>query len=167
VLKIFAFWHTNDVRLVVTSRKYIMNCLIYDVQFPGRDSNRCHLNSKQKCCYIMNLRLLHISDLEFRHFRFNWTFKTIFSLPSLFRNYKIRLMTSPRCLCVCVTLLRTFEFHVTWRLKSEIVEQEQKAVARQRLGEYFPAARNTHATIVELLDAVFSMQSVSYQILNM
>jgi hypothetical protein len=37
-------------------------------------------------------------------------------------------------------------------------------VARQQLGRYVPAATNTHKTIEELLDAVFSMRSVSYQI---
>jgi hypothetical protein len=36
-------------------------------------------------------------------------------------------------------------------------------VARQRLGKNVTAATNTHATIEELLDASFSMQSVSYQ----
>jgi hypothetical protein len=39
-------------------------------------------------------------------------------------------------------------------------------VCRQRLDKFFPAATNTHATR-ELLDAVFSMQSVSYQAINM
>jgi hypothetical protein len=36
-------------------------------------------------------------------------------------------------------------------------------VARQRLGKNSTAATNTHATIEELLDASFSMRSVSYQ----
>jgi hypothetical protein len=35
-------------------------------------------------------------------------------------------------------------------------------VSRQRLGTHIPAALNTH-TIEELLDASFSMQSMSYQ----
>jgi hypothetical protein len=35
-------------------------------------------------------------------------------------------------------------------------------VARQRLGKNVTAATNTHATIEELLDASFSMRSVSY-----
>jgi hypothetical protein len=52
-------------------------------------------------------------------------------------------MKSPCRLCACVT--RTFD--------------------RQRLGKHVPAAMNTHAT-TELLDAVFSMRSVSYQILS-
>jgi hypothetical protein len=39
-------------------------------------------------------------------------------------------------------------------------------VATQRLGKYVSAATNTHATIEELLDAMFSMRPVSYQILN-
>jgi hypothetical protein len=43
------------------------------------------------------------------------------------------------------------------------MEPEETSVARQLLGKYGPAATNTHAAI-ELLDAVFSMQSVSYQI---
>jgi hypothetical protein len=36
-------------------------------------------------------------------------------------------------------------------------------VPRQGLGENITAATNTHATIEELLDASFSMRSVSYQ----
>jgi hypothetical protein len=48
-----------------------------------------------------------------------------------------------------------------------IVEPEDTAVARQRLGKHVQAATNAHATTEELLDAVFSMQSGSYQILNM
>jgi hypothetical protein len=36
-----------------------------------------------------------------------------------------------------------------------------------RLGKHVPAATNTLATVEQLLDAVFSMRSVSYQILNM
>jgi hypothetical protein len=53
-------------------------------------------------------------------------------------------MRSPCCLCVCVP----------------------PNVARQRLDKHVLAASNTHAT-TELFDAVFSMRSVSYQILNM
>jgi hypothetical protein len=37
------------------------------------------------------------------------------------------------------------------------------AIARQRLGKHVPAATNTHATIEEMLNASFSMRSVSYQ----
>jgi hypothetical protein len=36
-------------------------------------------------------------------------------------------------------------------------------VARQRLGKNVIAATNTHATIEELLEASFSVRSVSYQ----
>jgi hypothetical protein len=36
-------------------------------------------------------------------------------------------------------------------------------VARQRLSKNITAAANTHATIEEVLDASFSMRSVSYQ----
>jgi hypothetical protein len=52
------------------------------------------------------------------------------------------------------------------RLKAGMVEPEDTAVARQRLGKHVPATTNTHETD-ELLDAVFSMRFVSYQILNM
>jgi hypothetical protein len=40
-------------------------------------------------------------------------------------------------------------------------------VARQRIGRHVPEARNTQATIEELLDPVYPMESVSYQILIM
>jgi hypothetical protein len=50
-------------------------------------------------------------------------------------------------------------------LQSRIVGLQREAVARQRLGNHFPAATNRHATIEELLEAVFSMRSASYQII--
>jgi hypothetical protein len=40
-------------------------------------------------------------------------------------------------------------------------------VDRQGIAKHFPAATNTHAIIEELLDAMFSMRSMSYQILKM
>jgi hypothetical protein len=45
------------------------------------------------------------------------------------------------------------------------VEPEEATISR--LGKNVPAATDTHATILELLDAVFSMRSVLYQILCM
>jgi hypothetical protein len=44
-------------------------------------------------------------------------------------------------------------------------EQFPPKLARQRLSKHFPAAMNTQAAI-ELLDAVFSVRSVSYQVLK-
>jgi hypothetical protein len=49
---------------------------------------------------------------------------------------------------------------VTLCLKAGIVEPEETAVTRRRLGKHIPAATNTHAVIEELLDAVFCMRSV-------
>jgi hypothetical protein len=46
-----------------------------------------------------------------------------------------------------------------WRLKAGIVEWVEAAIARQRRGEDVSAATNKHATIEELLEAVFSMLS--------
>jgi hypothetical protein len=69
-------------------------------------------------------------------------------------------MRSPRCLCVSPI---TFEYNVTCRLKAGIVEPEEPAVDRQRLGKNIPAPTNRNAVIKELLDAVFSIRSVSYQ----
>jgi hypothetical protein len=40
-------------------------------------------------------------------------------------------------------------------------------VDRQLLGKHVPVAANTSATVEELLNAVFSMRSVSYQIVSM
>lgn len=37
--------------------------------------------------------------------------------------------------------------------------------ARQRLRKIIPPATNTHARIAELLDAMFSMRSVSYKVI--
>jgi hypothetical protein len=39
------------------------------------------------------------------------------------------------------------------------------AFAGQQLGKHIPMATNTHATLEELVDAVFSIRSVLYQIL--
>jgi hypothetical protein len=36
-------------------------------------------------------------------------------------------------------------------------------VAMQELSKYIPTAKNTHASIEEMLDKSFSMQSVSYK----
>jgi hypothetical protein len=44
---------------------------------------------------------------------------------------------------------------VTWRLSAGIVEQEVEAIARQRCDKHTSTATNKHATIEELLDAVF------------
>jgi hypothetical protein len=38
-------------------------------------------------------------------------------------------------------------------------------VARQRLSKHVPVAKNTHTTMSELLDTVFSMRSVSFEII--
>jgi hypothetical protein len=45
-----------------------------------------------------------------------------------------------------------------------IVEYEETVVVTQRLGEHVPAATNAHGTVVDLLDAVFYVRSMMYQI---
>jgi hypothetical protein len=50
---------------------------------------------------------------------------------------------------------------VAWRLKVGIFEQEKAAIARQRCRKQASAATNRHGTIEELLEAVFSMMSVT------
>jgi hypothetical protein len=42
-----------------------------------------------------------------------------------------------------------------------IVEPEETVVASQRLGKHVPAAENTHAETEKLLEAVFSVRSMS------
>jgi hypothetical protein len=49
-------------------------------------------------------------------------------------------------------------------LKTGIVETEDMVVARRRFYKLFLSATNTHAKTEELLDAVFSVQSVSDKI---
>jgi hypothetical protein len=49
---------------------------------------------------------------------------------------------------------------VILELKDRRVEPEKTAVARGRLGKEFSAATDMHATIEELLEAVFSIRSV-------
>jgi hypothetical protein len=51
------------------------------------------------------------------------------------------------------------------RLKVRIMEPEETAVAGKLLSKHVPAVMNTH-TIEELLDVMFSMWSISYQILS-
>jgi hypothetical protein len=52
------------------------------------------------------------------------------------------------------------------RLISRIVERENTAAVRQRLGKHVPTAMNTNATTEELVDEVFSVRSMLYQKLN-
>jgi hypothetical protein len=56
---------------------------------------------------------------------------------------------------------------MTCLLKARTAEPEETAVARERLGQHIlqqpnhaTAATDTHATIEEVLETVFSMQSV-------
>jgi hypothetical protein len=49
---------------------------------------------------------------------------------------------------------------VTWHLKGGIVEPEQMAAVRLCLSKHMSAAMDMPATIEELLEAVFSMQSM-------
>jgi hypothetical protein len=72
---------------------------------------------------------------------------------------KIKVMGSRCCLCAQPSHPQ--------HLKAGIVEPEEMAVAMQWLGKHIPMVMNTHATIEELLDAVFSMLSVLYRILSM
>jgi hypothetical protein len=49
---------------------------------------------------------------------------------------------------------------VAYLLKARIVESEETAVARKLHGKHISSVTNTHATIEELLEAVFSLRSV-------
>jgi hypothetical protein len=53
-----------------------------------------------------------------------------------------------------------YEVSVKWHLKGGIVEPEETDVARQRLDKHVSAATDTHPTIEELLETVFSMRPV-------
>jgi hypothetical protein len=57
--------------------------------------------------------------------------------------------------------IRKEAYETTWL--SECMYMYTLIVARQRLGKHFPRAMNTLVTMEELLDASFSMGSVSYQ----
>jgi hypothetical protein len=59
-------------------------------------------------------------------------------------NYERRLM---RSLCVCVSLLTSSEWNVTWRLKAGTVEPEETTITRHRISKRFPATTNTQAKI--------------------
>jgi hypothetical protein len=49
------------------------------------------------------------------------------------------------------------------RIKGKSVCDSPLSLLGKRLGKHVPAAKNTHTTIEELLDASFSVLSVSYQ----
>jgi hypothetical protein len=61
--------------------------------------------------------------------------KDIYNLLSLFLKNNRTFVSSRRYFCV------------TQRLKSGILESEEKAVAMQRLGKHVPLSTNTHATV--------------------
>jgi hypothetical protein len=52
------------------------------------------------------------------------------------------------------------KYIVTWRLIAGIVEQEEVVIAGQWHGKHVSVATTQHVTIRELLEVVFSMQSV-------
>jgi hypothetical protein len=74
---------------------------------------------------------------------------------SYFGKIKVVLWDHVVCVCVCPSQ------------QAGIVDPEEKVIARQWLGKHVPATKNTQATTEEMLDAVLSMRSVSYQILDM
>jgi hypothetical protein len=76
-------------------------------------------------------------------------------VPYFEKKNKMRLMRSP----CCVSVWRP----PSQRLKAGLMEPEDKAGGRQWLGKQVIAANNTHATIEELLDEVFSMRPVADQ----
>jgi hypothetical protein len=49
---------------------------------------------------------------------------------------------------------------VTWYLKGGIVEPKETAVSRKQRDEPMSAATDTHETVEELFEAVFSVRSV-------
>lgn len=49
---------------------------------------------------------------------------------------------------------------VPWQLKARLVEQEEEAIVRQKHGKNISAETNQHARVEELLEVVFSVQSV-------
>jgi hypothetical protein len=68
------------------------------------------------------------------------------------------------CLCmnfasVCTFILNTTNI-VTWRLKTRIVEQEERATTRQWRSKCVSAEMNQHTIIDELLEVVPSVWSV-------
>jgi hypothetical protein len=67
-------------------------------------------------------------------------------------SYFINPSHQPVCLHACPSLVAR-----------EQLSKNRPIVARQRLSKSITAATNTHATIEELLDASFSMRSVSCQ----
>jgi hypothetical protein len=124
----------------------------------------------------------HYHNLD--HFFHVFILRPFLSYFPYFEKNNSRLMRSPCFLCLCVSLPLTFEWlnqslwnlvciscHLSPSQRYFITPSHQSVrlyayppfVARQRLGKNVTAATNTHAKINELLDASFSMRSVSYQ----
>jgi hypothetical protein len=85
-------------------------------------------------------------------------------------------MRSPCCLYICVSppqqlsnfwtdLYETrYVYHGTWTHLNCVLHKSLPSVVRLYMyGKNVTAATNTHPTIQELLDATFSMRSVSYE----
>jgi hypothetical protein len=62
--------------------------------------------------------------------------------------------------------MRSFCSLCVYSKQAGIVEPEETAVARQRLSKHIPSATNAHARIEEHFHMLFSLLSVSYQILH-
>jgi hypothetical protein len=101
----------------------------------------------------------------------------IFSLLSLFWKNKSRLMRSPCFLCVCISLRQLlnawtnlyetwYVYHGTWAMSAAYFinpYHHSECVCVSPLGRNVTAATNTHATSEALLNASFSLRSVSYE----
>jgi hypothetical protein len=113
-------------------------------------------------------------------------FKTITILSLIWKN-KCRLRRSPCCLCVCVSPHQIWmpepifiklcmytcimELEPIWTVHFIHLFHQSvcclylyyPVVARQGHGNHVPAAKTTRTTMEELLDASFSVRSLSYQ----
>jgi hypothetical protein len=69
------------------------------------------------------------------------------------------MLTSSKCSLSFKFSDKQFVCIVTLQLKGGIVEPEETEFDRQRLDKHVSAATGRHATIEELLETMFSMQS--------
>jgi hypothetical protein len=123
--------------------------------------------------HFTNWRVNCLLELKFEVVIINYCF----SLLSLFRKNKSRLMRSPCCLvCLCLHIppLPTFKWlkQIFMKLRMSTMAPQLISTAciciplsllRNGWVKEVTAATNTHLTIKELLEASFSMSSVSHQ----
>jgi hypothetical protein len=165
VLRVSTHWQSNGT--------------VVSVSVENMSRNKCFFSGSNITCFTFYIQLLPV------YWHFLVYASCILSYCSCFeKENKSRLMQSPCCLCIhvsphqlwmveliCMKLgmcimapepISTTHF-INPSHQSVCIYVYPPIVARQRLGKNGTAPTDTQATLEELLNASFSMQSVSHQ----